>query len=102
MRIKILLASLISAISLSGCNGCDEYASSYSCKHVVYEAFYDAYYWIESKDKYVYLGSSIGLMGCKNLAAAYALKIKEDWWDRAYICHLKKDGRIQEKHRLLM
>lgn len=90
---------------LTSCGKCEEYASEYSCDYVIKEATYDVYYWHNLEDDNEadneFIGSSIGLEACKNLAMNHAYAIKEEWNDRAYVCGLIEDGNLMEKHRLL-
>ncbi len=86
-------------------SGCDKYASEFSCKYVVEKATYDVYYWRnvfdDNENDETYIGTTTGLLNCKNLAVSYAFRIREDWNERSYICILKKDGVNYEKHRYL-
>ncbi len=100
MKFLVLLFSLF----LISC-GCDKYASDYSCSYVIDDANYDVFYYkdVMSGSSYdgKWIGNTKGLRSCKNLAESYATQINEDWNDRSYIYMLIKDGKNQEKHRLL-
>jgi hypothetical protein len=84
-------------------SGCDKYASKYSCKYVEEKADYDVYYWLKVQDDNPldekYIGSTKGLLNCKNIAINYSNIVHERWNERSYICVLKKDGLNMEKHR---
>ena len=85
--------------------GCERYASKYSCAYVIDKARYDVYYWhnvqkSDPKDE-KFIGSTIGLRACLDLAIRYAGSTGERWNSRAYICVLTKDGQNMEKHRYL-
>lgn len=86
-------------------SGCDKYASKYSCSYVEKKANYDVYYWFNvsagNAEDEKFIGSTVGIADCKNLAMRYASYHNQAWNDRSYICVLKKDGRNMEKHRLL-
>ncbi len=86
-------------------SGCNKYASKYSCSYVEQKANYDVYYWFNVSDgnpeDEKFIGSTIGLSACKNLAMRYASSNNQLWNNRSYICVLKKDGRNMEKHRLM-
>jgi hypothetical protein len=103
--ISIILFYFVYTIFWGENSGCDKYSSKFSCKYVVEEATYDAYYWKnvsdgdESDEKYI--GTTTGLLNCKNLALNYSHMINEEWNYRSYICILKKDGVNYEKHRYL-
>lgn len=107
--IKVAVFSIclyfIYSIFLGDESGCDKYASKYSCSYVEKKANYDVYYWFDvssgnAKDE-KFIGSTVGLSSCKNLAISYAGSHNQRWNDRSYICVLKKEGRNMEKHRLL-
>ena len=86
-------------------SGCEKYASKYSCNYVINKASYDVYYWKylpnEDPANEVFIGHTVGLDSCKNIAINYSVQIREPWNDRAYICILVRDSGYQEKHRLL-
>lgn len=93
------------SIFLGDDSGCNKYASKYSCSYVEKKANYDVYYWFNvsagnSEDE-KFIGSTVGIADCKNLAIRYAASNNKTWNDRSYICVLKKDGRNMEKHRLM-
>jgi hypothetical protein len=85
-------------------SGCDKYASKYSCDYVEKKATYEVYYWInvsdgdEKDNKYV--GSTVGLLNCRDMAVRFSNSVKDRWSDRSYVCALMKDGNRMEKHRL--
>ena len=86
-------------------SGCKKYASNFSCSYVEKRANYDVYYWRnisdgDEKDE-KYIGSTVGLAQCKELAISHANYIHEGWNERSYICMLVKNGKNLEKHRLL-
>jgi len=85
--------------------GCSEYASEYSCRHVVDNAEYEVWYWRhverDDSDDEKYIGRAIGLRMCENNARAYAASIDETFEYRSYICVLVDDGQRMEKHRFL-
>lgn len=85
-------------------SGCDRYASKFSCNYVEKKATYDVYYWRDvfagKAEDEKYIGSTIGLSQCRDMAISHANYIKERWSERSYICMLKKDGRSLEKHRV--
>lgn len=91
---------------LGGTSGCSDYASEFSCWYVKEKAPYDVYYWRnvrdDDPDDNQLVASAVGLHQCRGKAAEFAARIGEPWNERAYICALKKDGRILEKHRLLV
>ena len=84
-------------------SGCEKYSSKYSCEYVEKKATYEVYYWInvsdgdENDNKYV--GSTVGLTNCRDMAIRYSNSVKDSWSERAYICALMKDGNRMEKHR---
>ena len=84
-------------------SGCEKYSSKYSCEYVEKKATYEVYYWInvsdgdEKDNKYV--GSTVGLTNCRDMAIGYSNSVKDNWSERAYICALMKDGNRMEKHR---
>ena len=84
-------------------SGCEEYASQYSCDYVKNKASYDVYYWRNVRNgdpsDEGYIASVTGLSACRNSAMSYARSKNEEWNYRSYICALKKDGRLMEKHR---
>jgi hypothetical protein len=84
-------------------SGCEKYASKYSCNYVENKATYQVYYWInvnEGDDKdNKYIGSTVGLNSCRDMAVAYANTVRDRWTERSYICVLIKDGNKMEKHR---
>ncbi len=84
-------------------SGCEKYASKYSCNYVENKATYQVYYWInvnEGDDKdNKYIGSTVGLNNCRDMAVAYANTVRDRWTERSYICVLIKDGNKMEKHR---
>lgn len=86
-------------------SGCDKYASKYSCDYVVNKANYDIYYWENVGDgnpeDEKLIGSTVGLLNCRDKSINYSLRINEPWNDRSYICMLVKDGMNMEKHRYL-
>ena len=84
-------------------SGCEKYASKYSCNYVEKKATYEVYYWInvsdgdEKDNKYV--GSTVGLQNCRDMAIGCSNAVKDRWSERSYICALMKDGNRMEKHR---
>ena len=100
MKFLVLLLSLF----LISC-GCDKYASDYKCDYVINDANYDVFYYkdVMSGSSYdgKWIGNTKGLRSCKNIAESYATQINENWNESSYICILIKDGKNQEKHRLL-
>ncbi len=84
-------------------SGCEKYASKYSCNYVENKANYQVYYWInvyegDEKDN-KYIGSTVGLNNCRDMAVAYGNTVRDRWTERSYICVLIKDGNKMEKHR---
>jgi len=86
-------------------SGCDKYASEYSCDYVENKATYDIYYWRNVYDNDPrderFIGSTIGIRSCRDLARSHSVIIEDQWTERSYICMLKKDGKNMEKHRYL-
>lgn len=84
---------------------CDKYASQHSCKYLLNDADYEVFYWRNlsnhNPDDDRLIGRVVGLRACKDTAIRYSAAIDNQWNDRAYICVLIKDGRYQEKHRLI-
>ena len=84
-------------------SACEKYASKYSCNYVEKKATYEVYYWInvsdgdEKDNKYV--GSTVGLQNCRDMAIGYSNAVNDRWSERSYICALMKDGNRMEKHR---
>jgi hypothetical protein len=84
-------------------SGCEKYSSKYACNYVEKKATYEVYYWInvsdgdEKDNKYV--GSTVGLQNCRDMAIGYSNAVKDRWSERSYICALMKDGSRMEKHR---
>jgi hypothetical protein len=85
-------------------SGCDRYASKYSCEYVEKRATYEVYYWINVSDgderDNKYVGTTVGLQSCRDMAIGYSRSVKDRWTERSYICALMKDGNRMEKHRL--
>ena len=102
---SMIVIFLLYHFFISNESGCSDYASNFSCKYVLEKATYDVYYWHRVRDgnpeDEKYIGTTTGLIACKNTAVNHALRIQEQWDERSYICILKKDGRNLEKHRLL-
>lgn len=96
----LLFASLV-----TGCGGCAEYASDYSCSYVKERADYEVWYWRNLDDDTeadnVMIGHATGLRMCEGNARAFADAVGEPFNYRAYVCVLMVDGRRMEKHRLL-
>jgi hypothetical protein len=107
MRMVLIVGTVIGVyyFFFSDESGCSKYASNFSCTYVVEKATYDVYYWKNVRygdpSEETYIGTVTGLINCKNRAVDYAQRIGEQWWDRSYVCMLKKDGRNLEKHRYL-
>ena len=105
--IKIIFFLIIGYFSyqyfLGDESGCDEYASKYSCDYVKNKASYDVYYWHNvyngNSDDEEYIGSTIGLSACRDMAIGYSNSINDTWNNRSYICILKKVLINMEKHR---
>lgn len=86
-------------------DGCEEYASEFSCSYVEDDAEYEVWYWRNlergnSSDN-VRIGKAKGIRMCEVNAQAFAAAVGEPWNYRAYICVLMKDGQRMEKHRNL-
>ena len=85
-------------------SGCDKYSSNYSCDYVEKKATYEVYYWINVSDgderDNKYVGSTVGLQSCRDIAIRYSNTVKDRWSERSYVCALMKDGKRMEKHRL--
>jgi hypothetical protein len=85
-------------------SGCEKYASKYSCDYVEKKATYEVYYWINVSDgneiDNKYVGLTVGLRNCRDMAINYSTAVKDRWTERSYICALMKDGNRMEKHRL--
>lgn len=83
--------------------GCEKYSSKYSCNYVENKAKYEVYYWINVSDgderDNKYIGLTVGLQNCRDMAIRYSNSVKDRWSERSYICALKKDGNTMEKHR---
>jgi len=98
------LAAYFLFLFLSDETGCESYASKYSCKYVKDEATYEVYHWRNVSDNDPnderYIGSTVGLSNCRDMAIRYARTISDTWSERSYICALMKDGQRMEKHRL--
>ena len=99
----IVLTYFIYSVFWGESSGCEEYASQYSCEYVKNKASYHVYFWFRPEDDdeedNKYIGSTIGLSSCRNMAIAYAERMHIPWNARAYICVLRKDGKNMEKHR---
>ena len=85
-------------------SGCEKYASKYSCDYVEKKATYEVYYWInvsdgDEKDN-KFIGTTVGLLSCRDKAIGYSKSINDKWTERAYICALMKNGNRMEKHRM--
>ncbi|MEY3943979.1 MAG: hypothetical protein RLZZ133_1669 [Pseudomonadota bacterium] len=106
MRVLLLLGAIgIYYFFFSDYSGCDKYASTYSCDHVENKATYDVYYWRNvyqgnPKDER-FIGSTVGIRSCRDLARSHSVAINDEWTERSYICMLKRDGRGMEKHRYI-
>jgi hypothetical protein len=102
MKLAWIVPSVV-ALSVTGCGGCDKYASAYSCSCVEDRADYDVYYWQrveeDNEDDNRIIGNVVGLRACRDAAIKYSAHVGEAWDERAYICVLKKDGVPMEKHR---
>ncbi len=106
IRILVFVAAAYGAYYFfSDETGCERYASKYSCSYVVNKASYDVYFWhnvreSDPKDE-KFIGSTVGLRACLDLAMRYGASTGERWNPRAYICVLTEDGKNMEKHRYL-
>ena len=106
MRLIVVLVAIgIYYFFFSDYSGCDKYASEYSCDYVENKATYDIYYWRNVYDNDPrderFIGSTIGIRSCRDLARSHSVIIEDQWTERSYICMLKKDGKNMEKHRYL-
>lgn len=82
-------------------SGCSKYASEFSCKYVVEKATYDVFYTKDYLGTERRIGTTVGLLNCKNIALGYSAQLNDEWDEHKYICVLVKDGNYLEKHRLL-
>jgi len=98
-----LVVLVLAAFAVTGCGGCDKYASAYSCSYIEDRADYDVYYWERVEDDNEadnrLVGTVVGLRACRDAAIKYSAQVGEVWSERAYVCVLMKDGVPMEKHR---
>ena len=104
MKLSLIVSTVI-AFAVTGCGGCEKYASNYSCSYVEDRAEYDVYYWQrvqdDNEDDNRIIGNVVGLSACRDAAIKYSVQVGEDWNERAYVCVLKKNGVPMEKHRAM-
>ena len=105
LHLNTLLILIVIVLSACGKNGCQSYASQFSCDFVEKDATYNVYYWKdiskEDPNDEVLIDSVKGLSNCRSAAINYSNQLGKKWNDRSYICMLVKDGKNLEKHRLL-
>ena len=96
-----LTANTFFLLILAGCgfgDDCREY-SDFTCKQID-KATYNAYFYFPDGKEY-YLGNTVGLSSCGNMAFSYAASkdlSRGDGW--SYICCMEAKGSsCYEKHR---
>jgi hypothetical protein len=99
--INVVIGCIFLCFTLSSCSQdeCLEY-SKYTCKQLE-QATYNVLFYFPNNDKEYYLGESIGLSSCEDIANSYAdeknLTSNSEW---SYLCCLKtKDSECEEKHK---
>jgi len=123
MKKFLMILSVVSLLTLQACgsdggsNGCERYASKFSCEYVERQATYEVWYWKDvgkgnERDERL-VGMVTGLANCRD-TAIYAHRAEmeyrkrnwtnwsdsdDNWSERSYICGLIKDGSRKEKHR---
>ena len=98
LTVSVVVATIIMALTLSGCGDeCRSY-SHYSCDEIE-KADYNVFFYYPSQEER-YLGQASGLNQCQSMANSYASDkevIEADW---GYICCMIAHGsNCYEKHK---
>jgi hypothetical protein len=98
-RTYVLMATILSALALSGCGDeCSSY-SEFSCEQIQ-NADYNVYFNFPSGTETYHLGQAKGLQECGAIASNYAAYKQVSTADWGYVCcMIARGSSCYEKHR---